>query len=510
MGFFTPILQDVDYTGPSITGHSYVHLCNVFMPNHKDGETDPTIPVPPGGYPVLVAPILTGFSSTTLLSQINEAGGLFLAYALNHGIAVVTGRVTVSRSDSLGGLPPTSGSPIGTAYPGNGVVIPPGVTPTGYTGSGVPFQDVTRHNPLKDFVMLCQYVKTLADSREDMNGGLLASWGSSAGSAIQPFVTWSKDRSADCFPSPSGQELIDTRDILQASVWVNFPGSWWPIYKQDGVGVDGAVRAYMFPQDLGAGAWDQPARDFEDTVNTYQSSLSGINFSATTGADAENYPVRIRYSEAATAANPPNTFNNIPSNSDVELVAHSPWHGQTAKTKFPDAVRLVLTSNAALTGFETTSVHDELLLATQGELNTADVEWLKDQLGWVWPYEPAPAITTYATLDLIREGGATRSRTIRTNGSSATEGGQIGYKVRAVRGRNVDEWKYILRRSTPGEIRHIETVWQRCGRGALPFLAKPPEGGGYVPCVFVDRTRPYSLSSASQGGVVVNVRRFHG
>ena len=352
----SPVHANIDYNGPSVPDdarHQNQRL-NVFHPPHGTPPAE--------GWPVVVFLRNAGFHVSLPVDEVTDEPATASEWnLLQAGVAVVTATCTVAR----GGNSPNDadGGAYGPAYCGNGLFIPPGVTPDGYDGCPavdyslhpdidptVPFDDPFRPMPEKDAVMIVQHLKYNA-SAYVLDRERIGVWGNSGSAVTWMWVVHGPDRS-DMWSWSSeraDQEFEDTRVFAAA---LEQGGVYWPHFHRH-YKPKPEQGAWHFPARTGPEPYlyDLPCEYLDATFADWLLADSALLYGTEPGTIELNavLPVYLQYDEPAVIGDleDPDVVLDIPLDFDVtstfyldtivmrDTVAHSSWSGHALDRLLP-------------------------------------------------------------------------------------------------------------------------------------------------------------------------------
>jgi hypothetical protein len=368
-----------------------IHSLSVFKPNGNQPAT---------GYAVMFWFIFSGWTATSLPSQIGDLQPQQQAF-LDAGYMIVAVMVPPSRGGNTGNatsdvaFDPGSNQ-YGAAYSGNGCIEAIGTAH---------WLDHARFMAPKSAGMAVQFVVTqtlLGNLPADLTR--VAGMGRSAGAIVGSGVQMSQDFSALLFPGGTGQDAVSTR-LITVGIWDIAP-QWFPIYDLDGSptfgppdndpnGVD--FQAYMFAQTSSAPLLNLPANTMGQAAIQTRSRCSPLTLAQQTfpswTADAAHLAANraLHYfwtsAFAGTAGAPyditnPNVTSGVQAGSEHK--AHSIWHPTASNDLLGANSRLVATDPSAANGHE-----DEIVTITDpgvaAALYAEQVAFTNAALNYVWP-----------------------------------------------------------------------------------------------------------------------------
>jgi hypothetical protein len=369
-----------------------IHSLSVFRPNGNQPTT---------GYAVMFWFIFSGWTDTSLPSQIGDAQPQQQAF-LDAGYMIIAVMLPPSRGHNTGNqvsdpaFDPGSHQ-YGDAYVGNGCIEPIGTTH---------WLDATRFMAPKSAGMAVQFVVT-----QTLLGNLpcdltrVAGMGRSAGGIVGSGVQMSQDFSALMFPGGTGQDAVSTR-LITVGFWDITP-QWFPIYDLDGLpaavdptdpldtGCD--FHAYMFAQTASAPLLNAPSDSMGQAAIQTRARCSPLVLAQQTfpswAADsthlAANRALHYFWTSAfpGTAGAPydiTNTNVTVGVQAGAEHKAHSIWHPTASHLLLGANSRLVATDPSAANGHQ-----DETITLTNAGVAAAlyaeQVAFANAALNYVWP-----------------------------------------------------------------------------------------------------------------------------
>lgn len=435
------------YNGPTYTGQTALCKGNLFVPKGV---------VPSGGWPCVLAPATSGWTTTWLLDEVSDTcfdtvNRAWLKKFLDNGYAVVVFSVTVPRSHSTGvdafyNVPHTdtvididqlatpgvgNTNRYGPAYTGNGIVHHPDETmPGDYSGGTHPYSRVDWPMAIKDAVAMLQYVIANADAMQIDTRHLIA-YGQSAAAWIMWHVAGTgRDLAAETWPSGTGQETISTHNRFEARVLGRCP-VWFRAYQQGTTQLTGVFSYLATPGPVPTDAVDYT--NYDVGALTLSHDGGGANllpYGAPAATQDANSP--LQWITAASAFNksvPTYIWNEVAAvgqqpfdKTEVEgdeTDYHSIWYGAAvAKALAGGTVRFVATTQAVNDSLDTTVplldyVYPDAVVASADQPQDM-MEWLGGALNpetWLFRSGASSPKTYVANKAVTFHSGTTTANT---------------------------------------------------------------------------------------------------
>lgn len=392
------------YSGPSTIVHD-IHRCNLFLPNYKDGVLDPTIPVPPNGWPCVVYPIFGAWQISfiaDIIDDTNPTDSVMYSF-LKRGYAIISATLAVLKDPAaLAGVTLNPHSDIkpfnrntsaatedlsyGINYPaGNGLWLDLQID-TSANLAIHPLRNPNWFNSAKSFVMLTQHI-----IQNGQSGGLdinsLYCHSNSAGMWSIIRAIWGEEMSLLMFTAPQGQELVTVRGRYKGGYLRQSP-SWWPVFNpSSGISllipfmpVDPNKVAAIPSDPVPFEGWDVPDNTWlllSDNSLEFNSILDwALNPAVIEGNKQGRFVLSYNIEDDV---GPPYDKTNF---AGTSVKPHSIWGGIALYKGLNKAHPLIVEVASIATGEYTTIIEDGAEL-----LNYVIAYW-EEASGYTFPYVP--------------------------------------------------------------------------------------------------------------------------